>query len=83
MPYLFFILDDSSEFLSMLASRTCDNSRITDSHIEATPQYAVDGRNGVGDVITLALPVASCDLHEQTFIELTGRNAKRCSRDLG
>ncbi len=57
--YLFFVFNDCPKPPSRLASGTCDDRGVPNRHVETPPQDAIDGRNGVGDVVLFTLTVPS------------------------
>lgn len=82
-PNLLLVFSDSPEPLPMLPSRTRNDNRIADSHVEATSKDTIYRRDGMRDLVCFALSVAACNINKDTLVVLSRINLQRRSRDFG
>lgn len=81
--YLFFVFNDCPEPPSRLASGTCDDRGVPNCHVETPPQDAVDGRNGVGDVVLFTLTMPSGEIDVYSLVEVARRYSECRPRYFG
>ena len=82
IQYLLFVFADSPELLPMLPTRTGNNNRIPNSNIEASPEYPINTRNGMRNLIRLPRPIPPSDINENTLVELPRKHLQRRPRHL-
>ena len=66
-----------------LTTLTRNNRRVANGDIETSSQNSIHRRNGVRDMIPLALPMSARDLDKDAPVELPRRHTERRPRHLG